>query len=215
MRAAFTYRAKNTCKMLAYCAKVSNCKKSTLYIKGEVLKYIRENKLEFWDNREIFAEDLAFMIASVFTADKISVIEKCLYNYELREDSIMGGLSKIPINKFISLSSKVIEHSLEWSIDIVKSEIIAIKILMHEMDKCESIKQLLEMIDDIENEKQIKMQKWGEAVIASEMLTMWEKQKVKCITNILQNRKKQELYFYFINKYMEKITKKLKRMKKK
>lgn len=66
---------------------------------------IERNNLRFEDNKEIFAEDLCFMLGYMQYVDRIITVSEILYHYTEREDSIMGNASaKSNIDKFEQLS---------------------------------------------------------------------------------------------------------------
>lgn len=59
---------------------------SRIYAREKIEKY----GLRFADNRKIFAEDLFFCFCFCAHAKKVLAIDKVLYNYRMRNDSIMG-----------------------------------------------------------------------------------------------------------------------------
>ena len=59
---------------------------SRIFVREKIEKY----GLRFANNRQIFAEDLYFSLCYCAHAEKIRCIDECLYNYRIREDSIMG-----------------------------------------------------------------------------------------------------------------------------
>ena len=59
---------------------------SRVFVREKIEKY----GLRFADNRQIFAEDLYFSLCYLAHGDKLRCIPDCLYNYRVRQDSIMG-----------------------------------------------------------------------------------------------------------------------------
>lgn len=72
---------------------------------------IEEYELRFADNRKIFAEDLYFSLCYCAHASKIVSLDRILYNYRLRNDSIMGVQKRRNnIGRINELSKAVLEH---------------------------------------------------------------------------------------------------------
>lgn len=67
--------------------------------------------LRFADNRVIFAEDLYFSLCYCAHAEQICCIEEILYNYRIRNDSIMSTQSKkSSVGRVHQLAKKVLEY---------------------------------------------------------------------------------------------------------
>ncbi|MBR3755234.1 MAG: glycosyltransferase [Clostridia bacterium] len=80
---------------------------SRIYRREKIEKY----NLRFVDNRRIFAEDLYFCLCYCSHAREIVSIDKCLYNYLVRSDSIMGVQSKkLNVGRMNELSKSVLEY---------------------------------------------------------------------------------------------------------
>ena len=72
---------------------------------------IEENHLRFVDNKIIFAEDLCFCLCYCAHVNKIISINKCLYNYIQRSDSIMAEQAdNLNIGRMNELAKKVLEY---------------------------------------------------------------------------------------------------------
>lgn len=75
---------------------------------------IKKYHLRFADNNKIFAEDLHFSIIYCIHAERIRSIPNALYNYYVRDNSIMqNNRNKLNIEKFCSLCESVYSHILE------------------------------------------------------------------------------------------------------
>ncbi|MHB8128422.1 MAG: glycosyltransferase [Mobilitalea sp.] len=73
---------------------------------------IRKNKLLYWDNKLIFAEDFGFSLNFALHANKISCIPDALYYYLIRKDSIMSQRANEPrLSASLSLS-KLMEEKI-------------------------------------------------------------------------------------------------------
>lgn len=70
---------------------------------------IKEYKLQFEANKEIFAEDLCFNLYYFLCCKNVLCTNLHLYNYLIRSNSIMGQQKEIKINEFVELSKKVLE----------------------------------------------------------------------------------------------------------
>lgn len=80
---------------------------SRIYRREKIERY----NLRFADNRRIFAEDLYFCLCYCSHVRKVVSIDKCLYNYLVRGDSIMGVQSKkLNIGRMNELSKSVLEY---------------------------------------------------------------------------------------------------------
>ena len=82
-------------RMKFICNELTDCRIpwtawSKLYSKKIIDKY----NIRFADNSEIFAEDLFFILCYFPYVNKIVVLEKALYHYLIRTDSIMGTEAK-------------------------------------------------------------------------------------------------------------------------
>lgn len=76
---------------------------------------IEKYELRFEDNRKIFAEDLYFCLCYCAHADAILSVDKCLYNYRIRNTSIMGQeKSKLNIGRYNELGKAVLLHFQKW-----------------------------------------------------------------------------------------------------
>lgn len=76
-------------------------------------KKIEQHHLRFADNRKIFAEDLYFCLCYCAHTKKIISIDSFLYNYLVRENSIMGEQNKkINVGRLNELSKAVLNY---WS----------------------------------------------------------------------------------------------------
>lgn len=76
---------------------------------------IRKFQLRFVDNSRIFAEDLYFAIVFCAHAKKIYSISNILYNYFLRQDSIMDrNKEKLNIGRFNELGKSLKEHFIKY-----------------------------------------------------------------------------------------------------
>lgn len=53
---------------------------------------IKDNKIYFESNSKVFAEDLCFNLYFLIYAEKLLAIDKCIYFYIFRRDSIMGSM---------------------------------------------------------------------------------------------------------------------------
>lgn len=72
---------------------------------------IESYRIRFADNRKIFAEDLYFSLCYCAHAANISCMDKILYNYRLRENSIMGVQKKHNnIGRINELTKEVLAH---------------------------------------------------------------------------------------------------------
>lgn len=163
--------------------------------------FIKRNDLIFWNNNEIFAEDLAYMIAAVFCAEKISVIDEYLYYYVLREDSILGKLKKVPINKFISLAENIVERRELWNIELGKAEVIGVRVILNELDKCKKIKQLSAIIEDITENKRKELSEWVQSILIIERFKGWECWSLKILRALLnRNIFRNQILFLFFRK---------------
>lgn len=96
-------------------------------------KKIERYSLRFADNRTIFAEDLHFCLCYCAHAENILSIDDCLYNYRMRDDSIMGvQQKKVNIGRFYLLSNSVQEFFGKFddcglfldNMDIIRAQII-------------------------------------------------------------------------------------------
>jgi len=76
-----------------------------------VREIIEKHGLRFVDNRKIFAEDLCFCLCYCAHVRKVKSIDEYLYNYRIREDSIMGVQRKTNhINQFNELGKAVYDY---------------------------------------------------------------------------------------------------------
>lgn len=72
---------------------------------------IRNYNLSFFDNKLIFAEDLYFYICYMVHCNSIQIIDKCFYNYLLRDGSIMSSSNSVcKLKEFCCLSQKIYQH---------------------------------------------------------------------------------------------------------
>lgn len=80
---------------------------------------IERNHIRFEDNAKIFAEDLYFCLCYCAHAKKIVSIDKALYYYNQRENSIMGQ-EKIVLNagRMNELGKALLEHLKKESVDL-------------------------------------------------------------------------------------------------
>lgn len=128
---------------------------------------INKYNLNFYDNKEIFAEDLYFYICYIMHCKSIQIIDKCLYNYLLRDGSIMSQSKQInKIKEFCNLSENIYayiknETNLEYVIDnyslihfrILKNEII--RSLSYKMNAVSVRRELIQSSFCIEQYKKI------------------------------------------------------------
>ncbi|WP_158097256.1 glycosyltransferase [Massilimicrobiota sp. An105] len=69
---------------------------------------IEDNKLRFYDNKIIFAEDIEFNLRYLYYCNDIKIIKDTLYNYIIRGDSIMGkNRYTNKLNEFTNLSKNI------------------------------------------------------------------------------------------------------------
>lgn len=131
------------------------------FYKAAILK---DNKIFFPDNREIFAEDLAYAMRICLYANKMCVISDCLYHYIIRESSIMGTLQKNPLEKFVRLcldfEEFAVRRGYESYISLSK-EMIFSKILYFEIKKnCSDYQEISRSINSVEPFERRKIQEW-------------------------------------------------------
>lgn len=127
-------------------------------------KILQDNKIYFPDNKQIFAEDLAYAMRVCLYLDKLCIISKSLYHYVIRKDSIMGKLKKNPIDKFINLcldfESFAESRGFKNEISILK-EFIFIKILYFELKKsCLNYKEIAKYLDTMAEGEREKVRNW-------------------------------------------------------
>ena len=70
---------------------------------------IDEHNLRFYDNKIIFAEDLYFSLLLIMYCEKIVISDLKLYNYRLRNGSIMQRANSSKINELNNLSKFIYE----------------------------------------------------------------------------------------------------------
>ena len=75
---------------------------------------IREKHLRFADNKHIFAEDIYFSCLYSLYIDSLVYIDKKLYFYRRRNDSIMGSTNEIKINEMNRLSFLLSKYYIEY-----------------------------------------------------------------------------------------------------
>ena len=100
---------------------------------------IEEHNLRFVDNKKIFAEDLYFCLCYCAYCDRLCLIDKTLYYYLQRRDSIMGKDEFIGnIDRFSLLAEAVFD---KWLFDESTEELLTFfpviyySILYSELDK--------------------------------------------------------------------------------
>lgn len=71
------------------------------------LDIIKRNHIKFEPNKEIFAEDICFLLYYINYCENISIKPYKYYCYLIRENSIMGQKKILKINEMINLSYKV------------------------------------------------------------------------------------------------------------
>lgn len=74
------------------------------------LDRIRENRLQFAPNREVFAEDVCFNLQYLGCCRTIRCIPDCLYNYLIRGSSIMGTNKFARVRELCALAARVYER---------------------------------------------------------------------------------------------------------
>ena len=80
---------------------------------------IRKHHLRFYDNRQIFAEDLEFNIKVIALTDHLKVIAPSLYNYTKRGDSITGiSPAYMHLPEFNRLSMQVFHFTQEHALTL-------------------------------------------------------------------------------------------------
>ena len=85
---------------------------SRIFVREKIEKY----GLRFADNREIFAEDLYFSMCYCAHAEKLLCIDDCLYNYRVREDSIMGvQQARSNLGRICTLADAVLSYYRQFS----------------------------------------------------------------------------------------------------
>lgn len=78
-----------------------------------VREKIEKLQLRFADNRQIFAEDLYFSLCYCSAVKKLVSIKDCLYNYLIREDSIMGvNMTRLNIGRMNELAKAALDFYL-------------------------------------------------------------------------------------------------------
>lgn len=72
------------------------------------VRLLKQYNLRFYDNKVIFAEDLDFNLRYLYYCNQIKVINNSLYNYIIRDDSIMGcNKNNNKLNQFMNLSKHI------------------------------------------------------------------------------------------------------------
>ena len=103
---------KNTCSIDKYIIHLSKNELGVVVwnkiYRTEILKV---NKVKFEDNKEIFGEDLLFNLAIMHYANSIITINKPLYNYYIRDESVSHRNDFISLNKIISTIKIYVENT--------------------------------------------------------------------------------------------------------
>lgn len=178
-------------------------------------KFIKQNKLNFWDNNKIFAEDLAFMITAMNYVEKISVLDENLYYYEVRETSIMGRLKQIPINKYIYLGETIIARNIFRNIAQDDIKKIAIKIVLHEIDKSKDVSELNGIIANITKRNRDMLTDWIDVVLAMSEIDRWEYYSLKKMKRLLEEISDNTDKDYLVFLYYRKLYKNIKKFRRK
>lgn len=111
-------------------------------------KVIKENNLFFWNNKEIFAEDLAFFLVFSSYMQRVSVISDILYNYRIRDDSIMGKVEKVPLHKFFSLLQRYNDWNISMTVE--QKNIVFMSIISNELEK--EVNSIGELVNELGQE---------------------------------------------------------------
>ncbi len=80
------------------------------------LEIIKENNIKFEPNKEIFAEDICFLLYYINYCKNVGIKSESYYCYLIRENSIMGQKKSLKINEMINLSYKVYANSYDEKI---------------------------------------------------------------------------------------------------
>lgn len=80
-------------------------------------EFIKENNILFGDNKKIFAEDTYFSLQVIINSPTILFLNKPLYNYHIREDSIMNSYKSNLIERNINLMNYAVNLFEDNSID--------------------------------------------------------------------------------------------------
>lgn len=72
---------------------------------------IKNNNIKFEDNRKIFCEDLFFNLNVMHYANSIITINKPLYNYFVRPESLSQNNDFITLEKIITILNKYVENN--------------------------------------------------------------------------------------------------------
>lgn len=176
------------------------------FYKAEVLL---ENQIYFPDNKEIFAEDLAYAMRVCLHAKRISVIPDVLYHYVNRDKSIMGSLQQNPLEKFVRLC---LDFEIYAGKNGFQKEIVELKgtifskILYHELKKeCNNYYEMAKRIFAMVSHERERVSNWFLDVRFSQV--MHSRYKIRalfmyceiCLANrILLNKKDKKVPEYWI-----------------
>lgn len=95
------------------------------------LDIIKRNQIKFEPNKEIFAEDICFLLYYISYCENISIKPDTYYCYLIRENSIMGQ-KQIKVNEMINLSYKVYsnikDEKMKDYIDLIMFRLLEIEL---------------------------------------------------------------------------------------
>ena len=96
------------------------------------LEIIKNKQIKFEPNKEIFAEDICFLLYYINHCKNISIKSDEYYCYLIRESSIMGQKKTLKIDEMINLSYKVYmnipEQRIRDCIDLVMFRLLQIEL---------------------------------------------------------------------------------------
>ncbi|WP_288479597.1 glycosyltransferase [uncultured Clostridium sp.] len=92
------------------------------------LEFIRENNIRFGDNKKIFSEDNFFQIQILNCNPKIGYINKALYNYVIRDNSIMNSYKENLIERHLNMFDELIENVYKGNLENSDKYMIALLI---------------------------------------------------------------------------------------
>ncbi len=91
-------------------------------------KIIKENKIKFEDNKKVFGEDLLFNLDIMHYAHLLVTINKPLYNYFIRDESVSHSNDFMSLDKIINIIKLYTENTKKF--ESFKKDFLAFSILV-------------------------------------------------------------------------------------
>lgn len=171
------------------------------------LDIIKKNQIKFEPNKEVFAEDICFLMYYISYCENIRIISDTYYCYLIRANSIMGK-KDIKVNEMINLSYKIYinikDKRMKEYIDLIMYRLLEIElnslnrnIELEYIYKISNKEFTMKIVSNPFNNIKLRIKMFGKKSAINQILI------AKRIKAILENKKVTYFIYYNFSKLIE------------